>query len=146
MNSEIKEGSRVKVATVRKVYRGFDIKTYMGTVKGWAANGNLQVVSDDDGKTKNVSADNVKVIRPPMTYQLFCQILSDNLEYEFTDNVSAEQREEWQQDWYTMFKENGYWTAFKNMTLADQVRGWMHEHFDECSFDTHSFQLKLPQP
>lgn len=76
-----------------------------------------------------------------MNYTLFCYILNDNLVYEFADSVSADEREEWQQDWYADFKHT-YWATSPELTATEQVVGWMREAFSEVTFDTHNFQLK----
>ena len=78
-----------------------------------------------------------------MNYSLFCLILNDNLVYEFSDNVSPEDREEYQQEWYIEFRES----RFSNdpaLSSTEQVVCWMREAFNQFSFDTHSFCLKAP--
>lgn len=76
-----------------------------------------------------------------MNYALFCYILNDNLVYEHTQKVSAdEQQEEWQA-LYIEFK--AYWFPPDSvLTPAQKVVQWMREYFSGFSFDTHRYQLK----
>lgn len=77
-----------------------------------------------------------------MNYLLFCYILNDNLAFEFSDRVTPELREEWLQDWYSIYKGTSY-LYDDEATPKDKVIAWMRNHFSETSFDTHNFQLKI---
>lgn len=74
-----------------------------------------------------------------MNYELFCYILNDNLAYQFSDFVSPDIRLEYQHEWYIMFRQ----TRDHSLPHKEQVIQWMRDHFSECSFDTHSFCLKI---
>jgi hypothetical protein len=76
-----------------------------------------------------------------MNYQLFCHILNDSLIFEPTPLVTPDVWEEWQQEFYTDFKEH---SVSRDASLSDKekVTQWVRDAFSEYSFDTHNFQLK----
>jgi hypothetical protein len=56
LNSEIKEGSRVRVSLHKN---GYHVRNFIGTCKGWTKAGKVKVL--EDGATKNLSVDSEDV-------------------------------------------------------------------------------------
>jgi hypothetical protein len=60
MNTEIKEGSRVRVALYRK---GYHVRDFIGTCKGWTTGGKCRVVEDGKTKPDCYNPDHVKLVK-----------------------------------------------------------------------------------
>jgi glyoxylate utilization-related uncharacterized protein len=77
-----------------------------------------------------------------MNFNMFCQILGDNLVFEPTSNLPADEWQEWQHELYVIYKDASYAISDRYVTNEERVIAWMRDHFSECSFDSHNFQLK----
>lgn len=56
-------GARVKIVKVHRRGSKNDLSSDVGTVEGFAGNGNIKVKLDGSGKVRQYSSDNLKVIK-----------------------------------------------------------------------------------